>query len=137
MRQRLGDVEATAEAALQLALELVQRAGLADDDELRRRLVEPREQVADLVDRQAWKSAYARASVRHLRDVQLVVHVAVEVEPAGHRGDRLARGLERDRHVAEEPARRVGDDGALVADDEPVEPELRRDSASPTGTSGR
>ena len=41
------------------------------------------------------------------------------------RRDRLARELERDRLVAEEVAgRRIGDDGALVADDRVVDPGL-------------
>ena len=62
--------------------------------------------------------------LRHLRDVQLVAHVAVHVVAAGDRCDRLPREVQRDRNVAEEPTRRVGHDGALVADDEPVELEL-------------
>ena len=56
-----------------------------------------------------------------LGHVQLVVDIAVD-RPALERRDRLARELERDRHVAEEPARGgLGDDRALVADDRLVD----------------
>ena len=74
-----------------------------------------------------WKSAYAPRLRGHLGDVELVVDVAVEVEALGLDGvDRLARERERDRDVAQELAgTRVGDDGALVADDRIVETGLR------------
>ena len=53
-----------------------------------------------------------------LGHVELVVDVAVEPEARGLDGDdRLARELERNRLVQEEAAARLGDDGALVADD--------------------
>ena len=59
----------------------------------------------------------------HLRDVEQVVDVAVEVKAGGEHGvHRLARLGERDGDVEEELSRRrVGDDGSLVADDEIVE----------------
>ena len=59
----------------------------------------------------------------HLRDVEQVVDVAVEVKAGGEHGvHRLARLREGDGDVEEELSRRrVGDDGSLVADDEIVE----------------
>ena len=76
---------------------------------------------------------------RHLRDVELVVDVAVEAEAFRvDRGDRLARELERDRLVAQPaPARRLGDDGALVTDERIVEAGLERErSRRPEHPSG-
>src|SRR6266852_2297469 len=65
---------------------------------------------------------------RHLGDVELVVDVAVDVEPGRDDGvDRLECNRARDRNVAEElAAHRIGDDGALVADDRVVESGLDR-----------
>ena len=60
-----------------------------------------------------------------LGHVQLVADVRVQVHALGRDGlDRLARELQRDRHVAEERPVGVGDDRALVADDRVVEPGL-------------
>jgi hypothetical protein len=60
---------------------------------------------------------------RHLRDVQLVVDVTVDVEAAFDDGvDRLERDVARDRHVTQDlAAHRVRDERALVADDRIVE----------------
>ena len=76
---------------------------------------------------------------RHLRDVELVVDVAVEVEAGLEHGvHRLPRLGERDGEVEKELARRgVGDDGSLVADDEIVELRLLEVAAAPRGTSSR
>ena len=73
-----------------------------------------------------WKSAYARASGVDLRDVEQVVHVAVDVKAArDERVDHLERERPRDADVAQELARgRIGDDRALVADHRVVEPGL-------------
>src|SRR5919109_863642 len=66
---------------------------------------------------------------RNLRDVQLVVDVAVEPEAfLVDRGDGLARELERDRLVPQPAAAdRLRDDGALVADERIVQPGLERE----------
>ncbi len=80
-----------------------------------------------------WKSAYGARLGRDLGHVQLVADVRVQVHALGGDGlDRLARELERDRHVAEERPVGVRDDRALVADDRVVEPglgEVARDRA--------
>src|SRR5207237_3973943 len=59
---------------------------------------------------------------------EVVVDVAVQAEALlVHGRDRLPRQLDRDRHVAEPAAApRLGDDGALVADDRVVEAGLER-----------
>jgi hypothetical protein len=63
---------------------------------------------------------------RHLGDVEEVVEVAVHVEAGrNHRVHRLPRLRQGDGDVNEPLAcRRIGDDRALVADDEIVEPRL-------------
>jgi hypothetical protein len=74
-----------------------------------------------------WKSAYA-GGVRHLRDVELVVDVAVEAE-AGvlHGRDRLPRELDGDRLVQEPLAgRRIDDGRTLVADERLPDPRRAR-----------
>ena len=53
VRQRLGDVETPAELLLEPRPERVEAVGIVDDDELRRRPLDPAEQVADLVQRDA------------------------------------------------------------------------------------
>ena len=53
VRQRLGDVEAAAELLHELGPERIEAVGIVDDDELRRRPLDPAEQVADLVHRDA------------------------------------------------------------------------------------
>jgi hypothetical protein len=90
--------------------------------------VEPREQVADRVQVEVLELRVAARLVGHLGDVELVVDVAVQAEPfLVHGRDRLPRQVDRDRHVPEPAAaRRLGDDGALVADDRVVEARLER-----------
>ena len=63
---------------------------------------------------------------RHLGDVEQVVDVAVEMEAGREHGVHRLAGLgERDGDVEQELARRrIGDDGALIADHEVVEPGL-------------
>ena len=121
--QRLGDEEAAVEAGLHPVLQPVEGVGVVDGDELRRRRREPGGEVADLVQREVLEAGVALGLRRHLGDVELVVDVAVDVEALrADGGDRLARELERDRLVAQELAgARVGDDGALVADDRVVD----------------
>ena len=113
-------------------LEPVELLGVVDRHELRGRLLEPREQVADLVDDEVLKAGVALGFRRRLGDVELVVDVAVEAKALGlDRRDRLPRKLERNRDVAEEAAaRRLGDHGPLVADDGIVDPELERVGAN-------
>src|SRR5437870_3741796 len=118
-RQRLRDVEAVRKVAAQLAAQLVELVGIAGDDELRRRPVEPLQEVADLVQLDVLKARVLLGVPRDVRDVQLVVDVAVE-GPAVllDRVDRLAREFERNRNMTQElTGRRIRDDGALVADD--------------------
>src|SRR5205823_12382432 len=101
-RQRLRDVEATCEGRTKLAAQLVQLVRIAGHDELRRRLVEPLQQIADLVQLDVLKACVLLRVPRHMRDVKLVVDVAVE-RPAALLDcvDRVARELERDRDVAQ------------------------------------
>jgi hypothetical protein len=124
VRQRLRDEEASREARLQHRLELVQRLGIADGDELRRVAVEPGAEVADDVDLEVLEVGLASRLRRHLRHVEEVVDVAVEMEAGGDDGVHRLAGLRQwDGNVEEELARRrVGDGRSLVADDEIVEP---------------
>ena len=89
---------------------------------------EPRGEVSDRVEREVLEARVALGLRRHLGDVELVVDVAVDVEALLlEDGDRLARELEWDRLVPQElTGGRVGDDGALVADDRVVDPGLTR-----------
>ena len=121
--QRLGDEEAAVEARLQLGLERVERQGIADGDELRRVAVEPGAQIADRMDLEVLEVGVAPRLRCDLRHVELVVYVAVQVEAGREHGvHRLAGPGQRDRDMEEELTRpRVGDDRALVADDEIVE----------------
>ena len=83
--------------------------GVVDDDELRRRALEPVEQVADLRDRQVLEVGVRASVLGHLGDVELVVDVAVEREALLLDGrDRLPRELERDRLVQQPLARDAG-----------------------------
>jgi hypothetical protein len=121
--ERLRDEEASGEAGLELSLELVERTRIADRDELRRIVVEPRAEVAHCVDLEMLEVGVPPCLRRHLGDVEMVVDVAVEMEAGGEHGvHRLTRLRQRDRDVKEElTGRRIGDDGSLVADDEIVE----------------
>ena len=126
VRERLGDVEASGEALLHLRLEPVELLGVVDDDELRGWLLEPREQIADLVDNEVLKAGVALRCRGLVGDKKLVVDVAVEAKALSLDGrDRLPRKLERDGDMAQEPAAyRLCDHGSLVADDGIVDPEL-------------
>ena len=102
VRQRLGDVEPLAEPLLQAGPELVEPHRVVDDDELRRRPLDPAEQVADLVQRDALEVGVGARVLGDRGDVEVVVDVAVEREALVlDRGDRLAGELERDRLVQE------------------------------------
>ena len=70
-----------------------------------------------------WKPAYRSREGVQLRHVQVVVDVAVDVHALLlERDERLAGELDVDRDVAQEPAaHRLGDEGALVADDRVVD----------------
>src|SRR5581483_4723236 len=128
VRQRLRDEEAAVEVRLHPHLERIQLERVADADELRRRPVEPREEVADRVDGELLELRVPVGLGRLARDIELVVDVDVEWVAGGlHLPDRVACQVERDRHVAQELARlRVGDDGALVADERVVEARVVR-----------
>ncbi len=138
VRQRLRDEEPAGEARLQLGLELVERLRVADGDELRRVVVQPLVQRADDVDLDPLEVGVRARLRRHLGDVQLVVDVAVDVEAGVDDGvDRLERDGARNRNVPQELAgHRVGDDGALVADDRIVEPRLLEIRDARRGTCG-
>ena len=101
----------------------VERAGLADGDELRRVAVEPRAEVADGVDLEVLEVGIRSRLRGHLRDEEQVVEVAVEMEAGREHGVHGRPGVrQRHRNVEEELRRtRVGDDRSLVADDEIVE----------------
>ena len=106
VRQRLRDVEAAVEARDHALLQPVEHLGIVDHDELRRRFVEPVEQVADGVQLEMLEVRVAASLRRDLGDVELVVDVAVESEAlVVDRGDRLARELERDRDVPQPACR--------------------------------
>ena len=96
--------------------------------------MKPLVQWPDRVDLESLEVRVGARFRRHLGDVQLVVDVAVDVEPGGDDGvDRLERGRARDRQVPQERAGdRIGDNRALVADDGIVELcllEIRADAA--------
>src|SRR5439155_14538853 len=112
VRQRLRDVETAVEALLHAHLQIVELQRIADGDELRRRLVEPRKEVADRVDGELLEACIRLRLGSLAYNVELVVDVDVQREALRlDGGDRLARELERDRHVAQELARvRAGDD---------------------------
>ena len=100
VRQRLRDVQPLAEALPQPRRELVERGRVADADELRRVAVEPRDKVADGMDREVLEARVSLRLGRHARDVELVVDVDVRLVALGaDRFERLAREPELDRHV--------------------------------------
>ena len=79
-------------------LEPVELDRIAHDDELRRRALEPLPQRADGMDRQVLEVRVCAGLLRHLRHVELVADVAVEVEALGDDCiDRLERRIESDR----------------------------------------
>ena len=87
-------------------LQPVELDRVADRDELRRRLRQPGEQVADRVHLQVLERRVRLRGGRVLGDVELVVDVAVERVALRLDGrDRLARELERDRLVPQPLAR--------------------------------
>src|SRR5205085_2403350 len=126
VRERLGDVHAAVEARLHPLLELVEDERVVDHDELRRRIAQPGEDVADLVQLDVLEVGVLARTGSDLGDVELVRHVAVHPEPfVVQRPNRVERELERDGHVSQPlPGLRFRDDGALVADDRVVEPRL-------------
>src|SRR4029079_12973287 len=87
-------------------------------DELRRRPLEPREQVPDGDDRQSLEDGVPARVVVLRRDVELVVDVDVRGDAERRElGDRVARDVELERTVEQEDARRrIHDGSALVAD---------------------
>ena len=99
---------------------------LGNDHELRRRALEPREQVTDLDHGKALERRVPARVLGLARDVELVVHVHVRRDAERpERGDRLARDLEVERLVQEELARSRIDHGrALVAHDRLLERRL-------------
>ena len=102
-RKRLGDEGAAVESRPQLDLEAVERLRLADHDDLRRRPVEPREEVADGVRLEPRVRRVGHRLVVQRLDVELVIDVDVHVEAGGvHRLDHLVR--ERARPSAGEAA---------------------------------
>ena len=117
-RERLRHPEPPVEARSQHALELVERVGIADTDELRRRLDKPVGQLADRMDVDLLETCVAFGLGRQMRDVELVAHVDVGRKPRlDDRGDRRARELELDRRVEQDAAVGLGDECPLVADD--------------------
>ena len=113
-------------------LDLSSPTRLADRDELRGRLREPLDQVADDVELDPVQLGVLPRMRRVGRNVELVVDVDVRrVALLGQRRDRLARELERQRLVPQPVPVGVGDDGALVADDRRVE--VRRLERLPHG----
>ena len=131
VRQRLRDVEATVETLLHALFQSVQHLGIVDDDELRRLLVEPLEQVTNRMQLEVLEVRVALRLRRDLCDVQLVVDVAVEPEALRVQDrNRFARNLERNRHVTEPASvHGVRDHCALVADDRLVDSCLHRVTA--------
>ena len=122
LRQRLRHPEAVGEARAHPLAEAVERVGVADADDLRRRLRQPRLDVADGVDRDLLEAGVRLRACGHARDVELVADVDVRVVALGlDGGDRLARELEVDRDVQEPLPVGADDDGALVADDRVVQ----------------
>ena len=131
VRQRLRDEEATSEPRLELGLERLKLARIADRDELRRIAREPGAQIADGVDRDVLELGVAFRLGVDLRDVQLVVDVGVEMEAGVEDGvHRFARVGERDRDVKQKlAAPRIGDRRTLVTDNRLVSREVRPDRA--------
>ena len=131
VRERLGDVQAPAEAALHLHLEAVELVRVAHDDELRRRLRQPCLEIADGVDDEVLESRIRVRLGRLVRHVELVVDVDEDrVAERLDRRDHLARLGLGHGHVAQElTGHRVGDDGALVAHDRVGDPGCERVAA--------
>ena len=112
---------------------------LRDGDELRRRPVEPREQVADLDDRQMLEHRVARASTRspRRRRAGRRRRRSARCRRAGERRDRLPRDLELERLVEEELAASAGRRRPPPGSRRPARgARRRRGSARPSGTSG-
>src|SRR5207244_12260276 len=99
VRQRLRYVEATVETLRHALFQSVQQLGIVDDDELRRLLVEPLEQVTNRMQLEVLEVRVALRLRRDLCDVQLVVDVAVEPEALRVQSrNRFVRNLDRNRH---------------------------------------
>ena len=111
--------------------------GLGDRDDLRRRAVEPLEEVADLGHGEVLEAG-VRARVLRLRgDVELVVDVDVRRDAERTRAARSPRGRPRARAARGGGTRRsrVDHGGALVADDRLGDPGGLEVRAAPSGTS--
>jgi len=95
-------------------------------DELRRRLLQPGGEVADLLHGNVLEAGVHPRVLGLLLDVEPVADVAVRrVAEPGEQAHGLARRLERDRLVQQErAARRVDHRGALIADDGIRDPRL-------------
>src|SRR4029079_13130697 len=93
-------------------------------DELRRRPLEPREQVPDGDDRQSLEDGVPAWVVVLRRDVELVVDVDVRGDAERRElGDRVARDVQLERTMEQEDARgRIHDGSTLVADNRLGEP---------------
>ncbi len=126
-RQALRDVQAPGEALLQARLEPVEELGLSDGHDFRRRLLQPRGEIADLVDDEPLEVGVGARLGRDLAHEELVVHVDVDVEALGHdRLDRLLGERDGNRLVAQPaPGLGLGHDGSLVADDGIVDARLQ------------
>jgi hypothetical protein len=124
VRQGRGEKDATREAPDELGASLREHIRLGDGDELRRRLVEPREQVAHLGHGQVLEAGVGARVLRFARHEELVIDVDVGGEAELlERGDGFACDVELERLVEEELTRsRVDDGGALVADDRFLDP---------------
>ena len=117
-RQRLRHEEPPGELLSHRDPELVQRRRFPDADELRRRLLEPRSELADHVQRDPLERRVALGLRRRALHVQLVVDVDVEPEAGRLDGrDCLAREPELDRMVEDPRPVRLDDRGTLVADE--------------------
>jgi hypothetical protein len=112
VRQRRREERTAVEPALELGADLGQDGRLRDGDELRRRPLEPCEEVADRDDRQTLEDGVPARVLALLGDVELVVDVDVRRDADGcQRRDRLPRDLQCERLVEEEFPRPRVDDG--------------------------
>ena len=128
-----------AEALAHPHAEPVELDRVADADELRRRLGQPRARGRRPRGRsRCWKSAYASASGVIARDVELVADVDVRLVALGlDRRDRLRASSSSIGTCRSQRPVGVGDDRALVADDRIVEARPARARGAATAPSGR
>ena len=126
VRQRGREERPPVEPGGEPRADLGKDGGLRHGDQLRRRPVEPGEEVADLDDGQPLEDGVSARVVVLLGDVQLVVDVDVRRDAERPElGDRVPCGGEVERLVQQELARPRVDHGcALVADDRVREPHV-------------